>query len=71
MYPMFLYLSLFRAVLLIAHGVGEHSGRYESLATLLNEHKYVVYSHDYGKYETYHCLIRVNTNIFTVRYIHA
>lgn len=35
------------AVLFIAHGVGEHSGRYESLATLLNEHKYAVYSHDY------------------------
>ena len=39
---------LFRAVLLITHGVGEHSGRYESLATLLNEHKYIVYAHDQG-----------------------
>lgn len=46
-----IHLSLYfviRAVVFIAHGVGEHSGRYESLATLLNEHKYAVYSHDYG-----------------------
>ena len=40
---------LFRAVLLIAHGVGEHGGKYESLAALLNEHKYAVYTHDHGK----------------------
>ena len=43
-----LYL-LFRAVLLIAHGVGEHGSKYESLAALLNEHKYAVYTHDHGK----------------------
>ena len=42
------YIFVIRAVVFIAHGVGEHSGRYESLATLLNEHKYAVYSHDYG-----------------------
>ena len=42
------YYILFRAVVFVAHGVSEHGGRYESLATLLNEHKYVVYSHDHG-----------------------
>ena len=38
----------FSAVLLVTHGVSEHSGKYEPLAIFLNEHKYAVYSHDHG-----------------------
>lgn len=43
-----MYFCFYRAVVFIVHGVGEHSGRYVSLAQFLNEHKYAVYSHDHG-----------------------
>lgn len=38
------------AVVFIAHGVGEHSGRYEhsGLGPFLKDHQFAVYSHDHG-----------------------
>jgi alpha-beta hydrolase superfamily lysophospholipase len=36
-----------RAVVQIAHGLAEHSGRYESLAKALNAAGYAVYAHDH------------------------
>ena len=40
----------YRAVVFIAHGVGEHSGRYEhnGLGTFLKNSRYAVHSHDHG-----------------------
>ena len=39
-----------RAAVFIAHGVGEHSGRYEhnGLGTFLKNHNYAVHTHDHG-----------------------
>ena len=38
------------AVVFIAHGAGEHSGRYEhsGLGQFLMDHRYAVYCHDHG-----------------------
>lgn len=36
-----------RGIVLIAHGMGEHIGRYESFAKKLTEHGYVVYGSDF------------------------
>lgn len=35
-----------RAVLVIVHGVGEHSGRYMNVVTALTAHRYAVYGYD-------------------------
>src|SRR5215218_10369295 len=35
------------AVIVLAHGLGEHSGRYAALATELTQHKYAVYAVDH------------------------
>jgi lysophospholipase len=36
-----------RAIVLLVHGLGEHSGRYEHVAAYLNKHGYAVYSLDH------------------------
>ena len=36
-----------RAVVQISHGLAEHAGRYDRLATALNAAGYVVYAHDH------------------------
>ena len=40
----------YRALLYVAHGVGEHMGRYEKLGQFLAENGILVYGHDHGKY---------------------
>ena len=35
----------------VAHGVSEHTGRYEVLAKSLNERGYLVFAHDHGEEE--------------------
>lgn len=38
-----------RVLLFICHGVGEHMGRYNKLATHLAEEGVLVYGHDHGR----------------------
>ena len=51
---LFVYLFVclfvcFSALVFIAHGFGEHSGRYEDFANILVEQDYLVFSHDHGR----------------------
>lgn len=45
-----LYLNApFRALVFIAHGAGEHCGRYDDLAQRLTELNLFVFAHDHGE----------------------
>ncbi len=39
-----------RALVFIAHGIGEYMGRYELLAQELADNGILVFSHDHGRY---------------------
>ena len=49
LYSSLSYWSSSRALLYVAHGVGEHMGRYEKLGQLLAENGILMYGHDHGK----------------------
>ena len=42
-------LIKFRALLFVAHGVGEHMGRYSELIEVLIQNGILVFGHDQGK----------------------
>ena len=42
-------LHTFRALLFVAHGVGEHMGRYSELIEVLIQNGILVFGHDQGK----------------------
>lgn len=45
----YVLLSIYRALIFICHGVGEHCSRYERLGKALAERGYVAFTHDHGK----------------------
>ena len=52
-------LITLRALLFVAHGVGEHMGRYSELVEILVQNGILVFGHDQGKTYTllqYNCL---------------
>lgn len=44
-----LHRTLFRAMLYVSHGVGEHMERYDELGTYLAENGVLVFGHDHGE----------------------
>ncbi len=46
-YQAFLPAQEPRAILMVCHGLGDHSGRYGNLVRVLNSHDIAIYAHDY------------------------
>ena len=46
---MMLYICLFRAIVYVSHGFGEHMGRYEELGQHLATSGILMFGHDHGQ----------------------
>ena len=44
-----LYICLFRAIVYVSHGFGEHMGRYEELGQHLATRGILMFGHDHGQ----------------------